>query len=67
MFSLTLAPLNRSVSKPAWPSTDVAAVARIPYERVVAGAEQRHVVAASARDDVVAVAPQQGVGAVAPE
>ena len=38
MFSLMLAPLNTSVSKP--PAVDrVAAVARIPDEGVVAGAE----------------------------
>ena len=43
----------------------VAAVARIPDERVVAGAELRHVVAAAAGDDVVAVAADQHVVAVA--
>ena len=59
MFSLTLEPLNSSVSVPAWPSTDVAAVAGVPDEGVVAGAEQRDVVAAAAVDDVVAVAADQ--------
>ena len=44
-FSPTSAPLNSSVSMPSWPSTDVAAVARIPLEHVVAGAEQGRVVA----------------------
>ena len=33
----------------------VAAVARVPDERVVAGAEQGHVVAAPAEDEVVAL------------
>ena len=44
---------------------DVAAVARVPDERVVAGAQQRHVVAAAAGDQVVAVAAEQHVVAVA--
>ena len=39
----------------------VAAVARVPDERVVAGAEQRRIVAAAAGDDVVAVAADQRV------
>ena len=43
----------------------VAAVARVPDERVVAGAEQGHVVAAAAVDDVVAVAAEQRVVALA--
>ena len=43
----------------------VAAVARIPDERVVAVAEQRHVVAAAADDGVVAVAADERVVALA--
>ena len=46
---------------------DVAAVARIPLEHVVAGAEQAGVVALLAVDEVVAVAAQQRVDAVAAE
>ena len=46
---------------------DVAAVARIPLERVVAGAEQGDVVALVAVDEVVAVAADQHVVAVAAE
>ena len=46
---------------------DVAAVARIPLEDVVAGAEERGVVALLAVDEVVAVAAEQLVGAVAAE
>ena len=45
----------------------VAAVARIPLERVVAGAEEGGVVALLAVDEVVAVAAEQGVVAVAAE
>ena len=45
----------------------VAAVARIPLEHVVAGAEERGVVALLAVDEVVAVAAEQEVGAVAAE
>ena len=43
----------------------VAAVARVPHEGIVAGAEERYVVAAAAVDEVVAVAANQGVVAVA--
>ena len=43
----------------------VAAVARIPDERVVAGAQERDVVAAVAVDRVVAVAAEQGLDAPA--
>ena len=46
---------------------DVAAVARIPLEGVVAGAEEGGVVALVAVDEVVAVAAEQDVGAVAAE
>ena len=45
----------------------VAAVARIPLEHVVAGAEERDVVALLAVDEVVAVAAEEEVGAVAAE
>ena len=45
----------------------VAAVARIPLEPVVAGAEQGGIVALVAVDEVVAVAAEQRVGAVAAE
>ena len=65
MFSLTLAPLNSSVSMPGLTLDRVAAVARVPDERVVAGAEQGHVVAAPADDDVIAGAADDRVIAVA--
>ena len=65
MFSLMLAPLNSSVSVPGLAFDDVAAVAGIPDEGVVARAEQGDVVAAAAVDDVVAVAADDGVVAVA--
>ena len=42
----------------------VAAVARVPDERVVAGAEEGDVVAAAAGDGVVAVAADQSVVAL---
>ena len=45
----------------------VAAVARIPLEHVVAGAEQGRVVALVAVDEVVAVAAEKEIGAVAAE
>ena len=49
----------------AGPAFDrVTAVARIPDERVVAGAEVRHVVATAAGDEVVAVAADQRVVAI---
>ena len=60
-----LAPLNIIVSVPSPALDRVAAVARIPDEGVVAGAELRSVVAAAAGDDVVAVAAEQRVVAVA--
>ncbi len=46
---------------------DVAAVARIPLEDVVAGAQEGDVVALLAVDEVVAVAAEQQVDAVAAE
>ena len=67
MFSLPPEPLNSIVSVPSWPSTHVAAVARIPLEDVVAGAQERDVVALLAVDEVVAVAAEQDVDAVAAE
>ena len=45
----------------------VVAVARIPLEHVVAGAEQRDVVAVVAEHEVVAVAAEDRVGALAAE
>src|SRR5262245_58607576 len=44
---------------------DIAAVARIPNERIVPGAEPRRVGAAAAGDDVIAIAAEQRVVAVA--
>src|SRR5262249_27405471 len=44
---------------------DIAAVARVPIERIVAGAHEGHVVAAATDDGVIAVAADQHVGAVA--
>ena len=49
------------------PSIGVVAVARIPLEHVVAGAEQRDVVAVVAEHEVVAVAAEERVGALAAE
>ena len=65
MFSAALEPLNTSVSVPVPPSDRVAAVAGIPGEGVVAGAEVGEVVAAAADHRVVAVAADQGVVALA--
>ena len=45
----------------------VVAVARIPLEHVVAGAEERDVVAVVAEHEVVAVAAEDRVGALAAE
>ena len=59
MRSAALAPLNSIVSVPARPSDGVAAVARIPDERVVAGAQERQVVAPVPVDRVVSVAAEQ--------
>ena len=60
-------PLNSIVSVPCLAFDGVAAVARVPLEDVVAGAEERRVVALLAVDEVVAVAAEQQVGAVAAE
>ena len=65
MFSVTLAPLNTQRVGAGLALDGVAAVARVPDERVVAGAEQGHVVAAAAGDGVVAVAADQRVVALA--
>src|SRR5262245_19247011 len=46
---------------------DVAAVARIPDERIVAVAKQGRVVAAAAGDGVAAIAAEQDIGALAPD
>ena len=43
----------------------IAAVARVPDERVVAASQKRHVVAATADDGVVSVAGEQGIRALA--
>ena len=67
MFSSPLLPLNSIVVGAVLALDDVAAVARIPLERVVAGAEERDVVALLAVDEVVAVAAEQDVDAVAAE
>ena len=64
MFSAMFAPLKSIASVPPSPSIDVAAVAGIPLERVVARAELREVVAAVAVDEVVAVAADDGVDAL---
>ena len=69
-------PLKSSVSKPLAALDYVTAIAVVPDERVVAGAEERRVgafaaddrvVAAAAVEDVVAVAAVEGVVAVAAE
>ena len=65
IVSAILAPLNWSVSVPAPALDRVAAVARIPDERVVAVAERGGVVAAAAVDEVVAVAADERVVALA--
>ena len=64
MFSAMLAPLNTSVSAPAWPST-VSLPSPGSNERVVAGAADQVVVAPAAVDEVVAIAAEQSVVAIA--
>jgi hypothetical protein len=59
IFSPTLEPFQRIRARLAL--DDVAAVARVPDERVVAVAEQGHVVAAPAVNVVIAVTTQQRV------
>ena len=65
MFSAMFAPLNSHRVGAVLALDGVVAVARIPLERVVAGAEEGGVVALVAVDEVVAVAAEQDVGAVA--
>ena len=65
MFSATFAPLNSIVSKPSWPFERVVVVARVPDERVVAGAHAGRVVAVAAVDQVVALAAEEDVVAEA--
>ena len=62
-----LEPLNCSASVPALAFDGVAAVARVPLEGVVAGAQKRGVGALVAVDEVIAGAGVEGVGAVAAE
>ena len=65
-ISAPAAPLNRAVE--AGLTFDrVAAVAGIPLEHVVAGAEKGDVVAVVAVDEIVAVAAEESVDAVAAE
>ena len=59
MFSAMLAPLKIERVDAVLALDHVAAVARVPVERVVAGAQQGDVVAAAADDEVVAVAAEQ--------
>ena len=65
MFSLTLAPLKCKGVDAVLPLDDVAAVARVPDEHIVASAEDCGVAPAPARDDVIAVAADQRVVPVA--
>ena len=66
-FSAVLAPLNEQRIDAGLALDDVAAVAGIPLEDVVAGAEEGDVVALVAVDEIVAVAAEEGVDAVAAE
>ena len=61
MFSAAFEPLKSIASVPRLALDRVAAVARIPDERVVARTTDRHVVAAVAVDRVVPVTAQQRV------
>ena len=65
MFSLTLAPLNSSVSMPSWPSTVSLPSPGFQTNVSLPAPSSGHVVAAAADDDVVAVAADQHVGALA--
>ena len=67
MFSLASEPLKQHRVGAVLTLDGVAAVARIPLEDVVAGAEEGHVVALLAVDEVVAVAAEQDVDSVAAE
>ena len=66
-ISLALEPLNSMRVGAVLALDGVAAVARVPLEDVVAGAQEGHVVALLAVDEVVAVAAEQQVDAVAAE
>ena len=66
-ISLPPLPLNSIVSASVLALDDVAAVAGIPLEGVVAGAEEGDVVALLAVDEVVVDAAEQHVGTVAAE
>ena len=65
MFSPMLEPLKLRAFAAALAFDGVAAVARIPLEAVVAGAEQCGVRTDVAVDEVVAAAAEQQIGAVA--
>ena len=67
IFSAMLAPLKSMRVGAVLALDGVAAVARVPLEGVVAGAQEGRVVALVAVDEVVAVAAEQRVGAVAAE
>ena len=67
MFSSMLAPMNSMRVDAVLALDGVAAVARVPLEHVVAGAEEGGVVALVAVDEVVAVAAEEHVGALAAE
>ncbi len=59
--------VEQQLVDPGLPFDDVVAVARLPLERVVAGAEKGDVVAVVAEHEVVAVAAEKRVGALAGE
>ena len=66
-FSAAVAAVEQHVVEAVLALDRVAAIARVPLEDVVAGAEQADVVALLAVDEVVAVAAEQRVDAVAAE
>ena len=65
MFSAMLAPLNSERVEAGLALDGVVVVARVPDERVVAGAHERGVVAVAAVDEVVALAAEEHVVAEA--
>ena len=67
MFSPTAAAVEQQRVGPVLALDGVVAVARVPLEHVVAGAEHDRVVALLAVDEVIAIAADQYVGAVAAE
>ena len=67
MFSEAFEPKNSSSVGAVLALDRVVAVARVPLEHVVAGAEERDVVAVVAEHEVVAVAAEDRVGALAAE